>query len=298
MKAILLCFLTWTVATAAASNSPYYCDFVPGSGVGADEFLLAAEFGPDNLEQDCAKAVLDAHPTANGARIHGRAGAAQRLCSAVFSMEKIVAHAEQRSCYLYPSSHQKTVCTTAPMACTGTHTDALLELPDAVITGHLPTELGRLSATLESLDLSGNMLSGTLPSELGRLTKLRQLRVSQNHRISGSVPSQLGALTNLRVLSMFGNALGGALPSELGRLNPAHCYLVRAQWPDEGGAEEEEQNAFACPLPKLSTGCGMNGFAFPGRDAHHDGVCPSAANSGGDISYHRGFSAGDPSAYR
>ena len=183
---------------------------------------------------------------------------------------------EQRTCYLYPSSASKDVCAAAPAACTGSHTDAALTLTHAAIEGTVPTQLGLLHATLEHLDLSHNALSGTLPTTLGRLTRLRTLAL-EGQRVSGSVPTECGGWTRLQHLTLHSNALSGALPSELGRVNPPHCYLVAAAQrsgldePSAGAAGVE--NRFACPLPALSAGCGMNGVAFARRDAHHAGQC-------------------------
>lgn len=270
------------LASSPGSASASVCIFVPGAGVGQEEFLLVGSFP---VEDDCALAVLANHPSANGARVHGRPGA-KRLCSAVYGMHAIVAHDEQRTCYIYPSSAEKGACDAAPSACTGTYESPDLLLDSAQLTGHVPTQLGRLSATLEALALEGNSISGTLPTELGRLTRLKRLTLEQNSLISGTVPSQLGRLTDLDELALFGNVLSGALPTELGQLNPRFCYIVRAQAHGTFGGDPGVDNAFDCPLPRLSTGCGMNGLSFASRDGHHSSdVCPSV----GDLSYHPGF---------
>jgi hypothetical protein len=274
------------------------CTFVPGAGVGERDVLLASfglhpsaiggkpweEFSrqPSWTEQACARAVLERHVGANGARLHGEG---PTLCSAVYGMYNIANDAQmdegqQRTCYLYPSSVSRGVCEAEPSACFGVHAEASLNLGGSQLVGGVPTQLGLLNGTLEVLVLSSNLLSGTLPSELGVLTRLTTLAIDQNARISGSVPSQIGALTALNYLSMHGNQLNGALPSQLGKISAARCYLLGAQWPFP--LRVDDDNRFECPLPALSTACGMNGLAFSGRDAHSPGACPTMQG----LSYH------------
>lgn len=275
-------------ATLALTEVP--CTYVPGAGIGEHEVLLA---GDGWTELTCAQAVLEQHQGANGVRLHGDGPEAltrKRWCSAVYGMRTITArHAlvhepHQASCYLYPrSSEPREVCSVVPAACFGIHSDAALELSASAVAGAIPTELGRLSATLEELDLSSNAISGTIPTQLGELTRLRSLRL-EHAALSGSVPTELGRLTGLGWLALHGNALSGALPSELGLLNPARCQLIRSQaHPTQSQskavtaeAPTADDNLFSCPLPPLSTSCGMNGLAFSGRDAHHPGFCAAS----------------------
>ena len=53
-------------------------------------------------------------------------------------------------------------------------------LQDNEFAGQLPSELGRLSMTLEELHAGTNRLEGTIPTELGQLTKLRLLDLGRN----------------------------------------------------------------------------------------------------------------------
>ena len=283
------------VAAALADSTPP-CTFVPGAGIGDSDVLLSGNF--DGVEQQCGWAVRNEHPAANGARLHSG------MCSAVYAMRAVNNDplGEQRTCYLFPLSSMKDVCNAAPQSCKGTHSDATLSLTDAALVGFVPSQLGMLHATLEHLDLSRNAISGTLPSELGRLTQLRILAL-QLQGLSGSIPSEVGRLTALHHLSLYGNGLSGSLPSELGRVNPPYCYLVARQLPramvDGSTVSDEDRasnrassageppqlgadNRFDCPLPALSAGCGMNGLAFSGRDAHHLGQCDAIPG----VSYH------------
>lgn len=90
-----------------------------------------------------------------------------------------------------------------------------LQLPGRGLDGHVPPELGRLSA-LRQLDLGGNALRGELPAALARLTRLVELRVERN-RLSGAVPVELTAL-NLDLLRLAGNAFNGPAPLALRHL--------------------------------------------------------------------------------
>ena len=285
-----LLLLLYAASLTAARD---ICRFVDGGGVGERDELLT---GTTWTEQACAQAVLDLTKWEkkyyNGARVHGEPGV--RLCSAVYGMHSLVANInddQQRSCYIYPTSEEKTLCRTVPAACTAEHDAPTLALASVQLVGSIPTELGLLEDTLEELDLSGNSLSGTLPTQLGRLTKLRVLAADQNGRLSGSVPSHLGQLTGLRYLALHGNRLSGALPTQLGRLAPPYCYLTDGQYPFElreelvairGGAEPEGSNHFDCPLPQLFAGCAMSGLGFAGRDAHEPGACEDP----GGLTYH------------
>ena len=115
-----------------------------------------------------------------------------------------------------------------------------LELPDAELTGALPTELNRLDslkrlvlrenrltgpipawlgdlANLEELSLWGNRLYGPLPSSLGNLVNLEELLLSRNP-ISGAIPAELGSLVKLRELRLFDSQMTGPIPTELREL--------------------------------------------------------------------------------
>ena len=88
-----------------------------------------------------------------------------------------------------------------------------LDLDALRLTGHIPAELGRLTA-LDILSLENNELSGAIPAALGALEKLRYLLL-ENNQLSGSIPGDLGALRGLWRLKLGGNQLTGPIPPEL-----------------------------------------------------------------------------------
>ena len=92
-----------------------------------------------------------------------------------------------------------------------------LRLPDNMLTGRIPPELGGLGR-LTVLILSGNALSGEVPPELGGLTGLRRLELARND-FTGRIPSEFATLANLNTLSLALNDLRGPIPPELARLS-------------------------------------------------------------------------------
>ncbi|KAF2321407.1 hypothetical protein GH714_040999 [Hevea brasiliensis] len=78
------------------------------------------------------------------------------------------------------------------------------------ITGHLPSELGRLSI-LKTLDLSNNFFNGQIPSTLSNLKNLQYLRLN-NNTLYGPIPSSLANMTQLSFLDLSYN-LTGPVPS-------------------------------------------------------------------------------------
>ena len=94
-----------------------------------------------------------------------------------------------------------------------------LDLEGAGLAGHVPAELGALSA-LTRLDLNGNALTGSLPPELGRLAHLHTLAVAAN-KLAGELPPTLDHLYHLAQLELAGNDFLGC-PPELVR------YRVRS----------------------------------------------------------------------
>eukprot|EP00980_Cylindrotheca_fusiformis_P007640 scaffold1605_cov141-Cylindrotheca_fusiformis.AAC.3 len=89
-----------------------------------------------------------------------------------------------------------------------------IRLRDNDLEGTIPTELGDLRR-LRLLDLGNNLLTGNIPSQLGKLVELRSLLDLATNRLTGKIPSELGNLQELRILNLRHNRLSGSIPSEL-----------------------------------------------------------------------------------
>lgn len=76
----------------------------------------------------------------------------------------------------------------------------------------IPSFLGRLGPSIQTLVLRENGLIGPIPSELGNLTKLRILDLSKNN-LNGSIPMSLSHINGLRSLDLSGNRLMGQIPN-------------------------------------------------------------------------------------
>ncbi|CAL5339188.1 unnamed protein product [Camellia sinensis] len=94
----------------------------------------------------------------------------------------------------------------------------ILDLSQNIFTGPIPSDIDRLSAQLQSLNLSGNIFTGDIPTAIGKFPELRILRVFLNG-FNGSFPSEIGNLSNLEVLEMsFNNFSMMAIPSSFTQL--------------------------------------------------------------------------------
>jgi Leucine-rich repeat (LRR) protein len=83
------------------------------------------------------------------------------------------------------------------------------------LTGSLPTTIGRLSNTLQSLSLTNTSLTGQLPTQLGQLSLLTRLWLYGND-LSGIIPTELGNILELTELGLHGNRFSGSiLPAEI-----------------------------------------------------------------------------------
>ncbi|XP_074586976.1 receptor protein kinase CLAVATA1 [Curcuma longa] len=92
--------------------------------------------------------------------------------------------------------------------------NTMLELNDNYLSGELPTTMA--GDVLSKLDLSNNLISGPIPSEIGKLSALQTLSLDSN-RFSGAIPPEVGQLKNLSKLDLSGNNLDGEIPKDLTR---------------------------------------------------------------------------------
>lgn len=75
----------------------------------------------------------------------------------------------------------------------------------------IPSFLGRLGPSLQTLVLRENGHVGHVPTELGNLTRLRVLDLHKNN-LNGSIPVSLDRLTGLWSLDLSANKLTGSIP--------------------------------------------------------------------------------------
>ncbi|CAL0321996.1 unnamed protein product [Lupinus luteus] len=75
----------------------------------------------------------------------------------------------------------------------------------------IPSFLGRLGPTLQTLVLRENGHVGPIPNELGNLTRLRVLDLHKNN-LNDSIPVSLGRIIGLKSLDLSGNKLSGSIP--------------------------------------------------------------------------------------
>uniref|UniRef100_A0A0A8ZSC9 Uncharacterized protein n=1 Tax=Arundo donax TaxID=35708 RepID=A0A0A8ZSC9_ARUDO len=79
------------------------------------------------------------------------------------------------------------------------------------LTGHIPEEIGKLTA-LKNLNLSWNHLSGIIPESIGEVHALESLDLSHNE-FGGEIPASLSVLLSLIHLNLSYNNLTGRIPS-------------------------------------------------------------------------------------
>ncbi|KAK6153748.1 hypothetical protein DH2020_013387 [Rehmannia glutinosa] len=76
----------------------------------------------------------------------------------------------------------------------------------------IPSFLGQLGSSLQTLVLRENGNIGPIPHDLGNLTHLTVLDLHKNN-LNGSIPVSLGRITGLRSLDLSCNRLSGSIPN-------------------------------------------------------------------------------------
>ncbi|XP_031254706.1 putative receptor-like protein kinase At3g47110 [Pistacia vera] len=89
----------------------------------------------------------------------------------------------------------------------------------------LPSSIGNLSVSLESLYMNECNISGNIPKEIENLNNLIVLQLEDNE-LTGSIPVTLGGLHKLQGLNLERNKLEGFIPSSLCQLNELFELLL------------------------------------------------------------------------
>ncbi|KAM3262367.1 hypothetical protein ACQJBY_052839 [Aegilops geniculata] len=93
----------------------------------------------------------------------------------------------------------------------------MLALDGNNLNGKLPSSIGNLSNSLDSLWLNSNQISGPIPPEIGNLKRLSKLYMEYNF-FTGNIPPTIGKLNKLVKLSFAHNRLSGQIPDTVGNL--------------------------------------------------------------------------------
>ncbi|XP_044979944.1 LRR receptor-like serine/threonine-protein kinase EFR [Hordeum vulgare subsp. vulgare] len=93
----------------------------------------------------------------------------------------------------------------------------MLALDGNNLNGKLPSSIGNLSNSLDSLWLNSNQISGPIPPEIGNLKGLSKLYMEYNF-FTGNIPPTIGKLYKLVKLSFAHNRLSGQIPDTVGNL--------------------------------------------------------------------------------
>ncbi|KAG9141493.1 hypothetical protein Leryth_001922 [Lithospermum erythrorhizon] len=115
------------------------------------------------------------------------------------------------------------------------------------LSGSIPSLSGKLSNSIQVLDLSENKLSGDIPAEMGLYSRMRYLNLSwnnlqsrlppefgyfqnisvldlRNSSLTGPIPADICHSGNLTILQLDGNSLAGSIPDEIG--NCSSLYML------------------------------------------------------------------------
>ncbi|XP_076928864.1 uncharacterized protein LOC143592985 [Bidens hawaiensis] len=81
-----------------------------------------------------------------------------------------------------------------------------------IVTGFIPSEIGRRLKNLRIVSLTDNRITGTIPASFSELQYLHTLDLSHN-QLTGSIPPELTSLPDLKVLVLSSNKLVGKVPN-------------------------------------------------------------------------------------
>nr|XP_048337046.1 receptor-like protein EIX2 [Ziziphus jujuba var. spinosa] len=100
-----------------------------------------------------------------------------------------------------------------------------LSLNNNMLSGSIPSDIGKAMPMLTYLDISWNSLNGGIPLSIGNLTQLEFFIISDNH-LSGQVPDVWKDVMGLRALDVSNNMLSGTIPKSISFLQMLTFLLL------------------------------------------------------------------------
>jgi LRR receptor-like serine/threonine-protein kinase FLS2 len=94
----------------------------------------------------------------------------------------------------------------------------LLVLSNNPLNDILPSSIGNLSTSLETLYIDNCDIKGSIPRDIGNLSKLMALSLTFNE-LAGPIPTTVRRLYELQILHLDNNQLEGSIPSDLCHLD-------------------------------------------------------------------------------
>ncbi|XP_027078260.2 receptor-like protein EIX2 [Coffea arabica] len=94
------------------------------------------------------------------------------------------------------------------------HKVTYLNLAHNLLSGSIPTSIGRGIPSLIYLNFSGNFLNGGIPDFISEMKTLQRLDLSNNN-LTGEIPEQWNHCQELLVLDLSINSLSGNIPSSI-----------------------------------------------------------------------------------
>ena len=89
-----------------------------------------------------------------------------------------------------------------------------LYLRNNLLSGMIPTNIGKEMPHLQYLDLSNNYLNGTIPQSLNRIQGLSYLDLSNNFLV-GEIPQFWKGMQSLQIIDLSNNSLSGGIPTSI-----------------------------------------------------------------------------------